>query len=280
MSDFDVFGKKMIYPTNTDPQKPKPWYLGKDNWRDRAPNWGGTQSTDEHGYLQFKVVISSNNDREIKTRFRVQSIPGQEAVTEKRQDVLRNRKYMGTTKDWKNVEITFYAKINETNVSTHNGGPHFELEARSVLHGDNHHPCEGTALHTNIYPNGRVKLEKELSHTDGYCKTDTQRHQKQNAIHNLMGRWFGMKGVFYDVNDGNVKIEIWLDKNANNNWGTEPVLEYVDAGGWEIDGNDNECDGRRDEKIVWGGPVVIFRSDQLKNFDIKYASVREIIPPL
>jgi hypothetical protein len=43
---------------------------------------------------------------------------------------------------------------------------------------------------------------------------------------------------------------------------------------------ENECPGgEKDEKIVWGGPVVIFRSDQIKDFYIRCASIREIIPP-
>ena len=42
--------------------------------------------------------------------------------------------------------------------------------------------------------------------------------KKQNAINNLMCRLFGIKGIFYCVNDGNVKVEIGLDKNPNNDW--------------------------------------------------------------
>ena len=141
-------------------------------------NMRESRSSDDKGNLQYNVKISSDDEEKIKTRFRVQAVQGYEKVTEINQSILRNRKFMGTEKDWKNVEVTVYAKINETNNSKHNGGPHFELEARSVLHDDDHHPCEGTALHTNIYPNGRIKTEKEISHTDRYCETDPQKHQK------------------------------------------------------------------------------------------------------
>lgn len=274
----------MVYSTKNDSTSAKPWFLGKEDWEARAPNWdehnedmSTERSTDGEGNLQYKVKISSNDDKKIKTRFRVQAVPGQEAVSETNQTILRNRKYMGTERDWKDVEVTFYAKIIQVNNSDRNGGPHFELEARSGLHGDDHPPCEGTALHTNLYPNGRVKLEKELSHTDGYTGNDPER---TNVTSSLMNRWIGLKGIFYNTNDGNVKIELWLDKNANNDWGDEPVLSKIDNGGWKIDDDgDNECYGENDEKIIWGGPVVIFRSDQLKEFYIKRASVREIMPP-
>jgi hypothetical protein len=298
--DNDVFGRRMIYTTNTDSKVAKPWFLGKDDWKSRAPNWdeqndtiSTERSTDEKGNLRYKVKIlktSDNDVKKIKTRFRVQSVPGNETVTETNQSILRDREYMGTERDWKNVEVTFYAKINKQKdtekgkPNTTNGGPHFELEARSGLHGDGRPPCEGTALHTNIYPNGRVKLEKELSHTKGYSGNNPQ---KTNAIDSLRN-WFGMKGIFYNTNEGNVKIEIWLDKEANNVWGDEPVFANTDDGGWHIEKDpeknpkgENECPGgQTDEKIVWGGPVVIFRSDQLTEFEIKWASVREIIPPI
>ena len=45
-----------------------------------------------------------------------------------------------------------------------------------------------------------------------------------------MKRWIGMKGIFYNKSNGNVKIELWLDKDANNVWGENPILEYEDQG--------------------------------------------------
>ena len=91
-----------------------------------------------------------------------------------------------------------------------------------------------------------------------------------------------MKGIFYNMNKGNVKIELWLDKDANNDWGAKPVLEFEDNGGnWKIDKNkNNECKGSKTERITWGGPVVIFRWDNLMDVDIKKVSVREIIVPM
>jgi hypothetical protein len=125
--------------------------------------------------------------------------------------------------------------------------------------------------------NGRVKLEKELSHIKGYSQDDPQ---KPNVTTNLMHRWIGMKGIFYNDRNNNVKIELWLDKDNTNDWGENPVLEYEDGGGWEIEKNrENECEGDKNEKITWGGPVVIFRWDNLIDVDVRYASVREISPP-
>jgi hypothetical protein len=72
---------------------------------------------------------------------------------------------MGTQKDWKNVEMTIYAKINQAE-GKKNGRKHFELLYRGGPKHTDSKPCEGIALHSNIYVTGRVKLEKELSHTN------------------------------------------------------------------------------------------------------------------
>ena len=167
MSSIDTLGIRMIYPSNRGPNCAKPWYLGIEDWKSRVDDWEGNESRDDAGNLQFNIKKSNNEDK--KTRFKIQAISGQNAVTETRQDKLRDRGFMGTERDWKNVEVTFYARIKEKTNSDNNGGPHFEIEARSGEHTNNDgRECEGTALHTNVYPSGRVKLEKELSHTSGY----------------------------------------------------------------------------------------------------------------
>ena len=269
-TDVDEFGIRRIYPTDINPERSQAWLLGIGDWEARAPGWEGRRSKPD-GFLQLKVT---KDDGQI--RYNVQSIPNASSVTEKDQGKLRSRGFMGTSKDWKNVEMTMYARINKAE-GDRNGGKHFELLARGGSNHTDSKPCEGTALHTNLYVTGRVKLEKELSHTKGYTEDDPS---IDNVTTNLMHRWIGMKGIFYNKSNGNVKIELWLDKDANNVWGDNPILEYEDRGNWRIQNNrNNECGGDKNEKITWGGPVVIFRWDNLTDVDIKYASVREIISP-
>jgi hypothetical protein len=67
-------------------------------------------------------------------------------------------------------------------------------------------------------------------------------------------------------------MEIWLDKNNDNNW--VKVDGNVDSGGWGD--TDEECGGAPDQKITWGGPIATFRWDGATNVDIKNFSVREI----
>ena len=96
------------------------------------------------------------------------------SVIEKDQSKLRIKGYMGTKKDWKNVEMTLYARINRAE-GNKNGGQHFELLARGGPNHTDSKPCEGTALHANLYVNGRVKSEKESeSHKWIYRKRSTK----------------------------------------------------------------------------------------------------------
>ena len=41
-----------------------------------------------------------------------------------------------------------------------------------------------------------------------------------------------------------------------------------------------KCDGKRDQKITWGGPIATFRWDRADDVDFKNFSVREIQPPI
>ncbi|MGA9845545.1 MAG: hypothetical protein WBQ25_24870 [Nitrososphaeraceae archaeon] len=58
----------------------------------------------------------------------------------------------------------------------------------------------------------------------------------------LQGRWIGIKAIFYNREDGTVKLEQWMDDGS-------------------------------------GGPIAIFRWDNIDDMDIKFLSVMEIQPP-
>jgi hypothetical protein len=123
-----------------------------------------------------------------------------------------------------------------------------------------------------------VKFEKDLMHTDGYTKKDPE---KRYAITSpLSGRWIGIKAIFYNLPAGNVRMEQWIDNNGlnnktglpSNNW--TKVFEFTDDGDWA--GGHTKCGGSNNTVITWGGPIAVFRWDQIPDMDVKYFSVREI----
>lgn len=270
---LDIFGVKEIYLSK---QGGEEWYFSNDPQND--PRIGGegppTTFVQRNGDGSWKV--QSN-----EVRYGVLTSSGYhpDLITTLNQKALAAKGYIQSPNDWKNVEMTGYFKVNSFTDTNQNGAPHIELVARG---GRNTHnigtidglsrQCEATTYHSNTYVDGRVKFEKDLEHTIGYTTNDPER---QHAISLLIGRWVGIKAVFYNLPDGKVMLEQWIDENVNNKW--HRVLKYVDDGTWG--GGQPNCGGTDHTIITWGGPIAIFRWDNINDMDVTDLSVREIQSP-
>jgi hypothetical protein len=175
---------------------------------------------------------------------------------------------------WKNVEITGYAKV----ISAESSKDRLNWYARGARHSSSV-PCEGTSLKGNIRVNGEVFWQKEIWHTGGYTNEKARAVATDNS---LLDRWIGWKVVIYNINnDKAVKMESYLDDKNNNNW--KKVTELIDNGGWCADTSDKvfysaNCGRPKDYIITNSGPIVTFRSDNMM-WDFIDLSVREIQPP-
>ena len=69
-----------------------------------------------------------------------------------------------------------------------------------------------------------------MEHIIGYTTGDPE---KQHATSPLLGRWIGIKAVFYNLPDGSVRLEQWIDENSDNHW--HRVFGYTDDGNWVED---------------------------------------------
>jgi hypothetical protein len=183
---------------------------------------------------------------------------------------------------WKNVEITGYVKVNNTNITTaeHHQKDipnHIAWLARSGVHTDNA-PCNGTDLSGSIDDDGTVGWKKEIWFTGGYTNESAQ----AKPTSSIVGRWIGWKTVVYDINnDKAVKMESYLDDKNNNHW--VRVTNLTDSGGWYADTSDKKfysanCGRPKDYIVTNSGPMVYFRADNMI-LDFKNLSVREIEPP-
>jgi hypothetical protein len=199
--------------------------------------------------------------------------------------------------DWKNVEITGYAKLslptdvnstssfdsNSNNVT--NNSESEEIEGLAFIGRSGRHssqvPCEGTAYVAGLHNEGSVGWKKEIWHTGGY----TDERAKNIVTKPILDRWVGWKVVIYDLQVNNqtaVKLDSYLDDRNNDSW--KKVTDMIDNGGWYSRSSDEEffsadCGKMRDQIIVEPGPFVIFRTDNLI-LDFKNLSVREIDPPI
>ncbi len=289
VAGFDKFGIKEIYPTKPGGEE---WFMNmldpnNDARTVNTPKM--TQNADGSWKVAFNNINNNKQEQIIpiqssgiccqdEVRYGILTSAGYDEnkiVIDQKQ--LERRGYMQSPNDWKNVEMTGYAKLISTTGSsfaTNKGG--WTWEARGARHSGDMPPdvCYGMSYNAHIlWSTGDVRWEKEQWHAH-IVSTD---YHPSPAI--SIDRFIGFKAIMYNVvqPDGRtvVKLEIWVDPNSNNRW--YKVYEFTDSGGWGDAGQ--ECGGDSDQIITWGGPLAIFRWDEATDVDIKDFSVREIQPP-
>jgi hypothetical protein len=166
------------------------------------------------------------------------------------------------TGKWKNTEMTGYFNVES-------GDDQFTMIAR---HGPSYHDnggCEAYGYYALTAVDGNVYFKKKLYHfNNGY----TKRLAEVPALGDLHDKWVGMKFVVYDLPNGDVKLELWIDNgDMTNNWHKE--TELIDKGNLAVEGGD-DC-GRQATDKIEDGTRVSFRADN-SLFDFKKLSVREI----
>jgi hypothetical protein len=242
----DIFGIKEIYPTRPEGRE---WFLNSEDPR-----------SDGIFYITSDKNITKQNDgswliNSSEVRMNVDTPPG--------------------LSEWKNVEITGYARIlSAIDPSKENDLAWF---ARSGIHS-NKSPCEGTGLIGGIHADGTVEWKKEILFREGY--TDG-RDKAKVVVDPIIGRWIGWKVVMYNTNNNiAVKMESYIDNKDTNYW--VQVTNLTDNGGWSANSSDEKfysanCNKPKDYILTNGGPIVTFRSDNLV-WEFKDLSVREIQP--
>ena len=168
--------------------------------------------------------------------------------------------------DWKNIEVTGYFKVTSTS-----SGDGISFVSRSVRHSNSiQDGCGGSSYHNNIRFEGTFQYKKEMWHVNYDILPPSE-----DGIGSIMDKWVGFKGVVYNLPDGSVKLESYIDKDNNNQW--QKVQELVDTGDW---GDDmTHCNAKtQGAAITWGSPMIIFKSNGV-TYDFKNLSIREIAPP-
>jgi hypothetical protein len=246
---YDKFGTREIYPTKEDGRE---WYVNMKNPMD-DPN--------------FSITFGPNITRQEDGSWRI-SAPV----------VRMNVKTVEGETNWKNVEMTGYAKIHS--VIQNSSNKVIENDLTWYARGGKHNqeiPCEATAYMGGLYDTGKVGWKKELWFVGGY--TDERHANKVTTP--LIDRWIGWKIVMYNINgNSEVKLESYLDNTNSNYW--VKVTDLVDDGGWYAKMPDSDffgadCSKDKDSIITNSGSTATFRSDNMI-WDFKNLSVREIEP--
>jgi hypothetical protein len=253
--ELDIFGIKKIYPTKKSGFE---WFMNNSD-----------PESDPYLHNYKRIVKNEDGSYNIGERSRM-GVYSKDGIGYPKRNMetynfteLSKRGYWYKPTDWKNVEITgeYLYKGGE--------GPGITHYSRSVDHSLLHNGCGGSSYKHKIYFDGTSNLNKELVHAKPW--------KKPKILHSfgeLKDTWFRFKSVMYNLQDGTIKLENWLDPYLNNTW--FKIGEDRDSGGWGKDGE--KCQGKDDHIITWGSPTATFRWDDVL-IDFRNLSVREIQPP-
>jgi len=255
INSIDIFGIRKIYDTKPGGFE---WYMNMDDPED-----------DSHLYNYGKIKENEDNSYSIGDRSRM-SVYSEDGIGYEEGDMktydfseLSSSGYWYKPSDWKDVEITGEYRYNGGD------GPGITHYVRSEDHSNLHDGCGGSSYKNKIYFYGTSNFNKEQAHPTSWESS----HVPYN--YDLKDNWFRFKTVIYNLPNGNVNLENWLDPHGINNW--IKIGQFVDNGGWGDDGT--KCGGAPDQIITWGSPNVTFRWDDI-SLDFRNLSIREIDPPI
>lgn len=180
------------------------------------------------------------------------------------------QKFMSAISDYKNFEAYWYLKFFE-------GTDPFCIYGRATGRRDFKKPCLGMSYRAYLKPGGQVRLCKETFFGNKAFASDW----KQVIASLTEDQICGMKFIVYNINnDTAVKLELWIDEFAKNDW--KLVDSFTDMGNnWGTGAT--KCGAVTEmQPITWGGPVVSFCTEGSSPSSTKYsftkATVREINP--
>lgn len=248
----------------------------------------------KEGYEWYVNMADPLDDSFVRNFSEINLIQLEDGSWQVSDEQVRFNVFSKSHQKWKNVEITGYVKLEETN-------GWIEVYARSGLHSDSV-PCEGSSYKGKFLNDGTIEWVKEVTHP-AYTSRITEMAKNPE---DRESKWFGMKVVIYNYVENEsefVRLEMYEDKNVTsfdgnlkigNNWELISVIE--DKGDWSAVNDpdfletcpplsyNNPGKYRKADEILSmpGGNethnLVAWRSDG-QIWDFKYLSVREIVVP-
>jgi hypothetical protein len=187
---------------------------------------------------------------------------------------------------WRNVEITmYYQRVSDGNVAWSG----MEAMART-RHSPDSNLCDTRGTAARLRDDGHIDFEKETSHPSS--STVSNKTQWSGGLPKNI--WIGYKYMVYDLPDGTVKLELWLDSTNGVNGGDwKKVNEFTDNGSNFAVGGTPCASGIDPAMKLTSSPdrqgsesgkpniAVYFRADSINTDGMlyKWGSVREITAP-
>jgi hypothetical protein len=126
---------------------------------------------------------------------------------------------------WRNVEITMYFNRISDAGTAYAG---MTAVARTSHINETVNKCDSRGIGARFRYDGKIDLEKETSHPNS---VPIQNKSVTGWNNNTYNKWIGFKYVVYDLPNGQVKLENYIDTTDGVNGGTwVKVNEVVDNG--------------------------------------------------
>ncbi len=129
---------------------------------------------------------------------------------------------------WRNVEITMYFQRVADSGTAYAGMVAIARSNHGTTGSETSNLCDTRGVGARFRNDGRVDFEKETSHPSSSPVQNRAVTGWNNSTYNT---WVGYKYVVYDLPDGNVKLESYIDTTDGANGGTwTKINEFTDTG--------------------------------------------------